>query len=515
MSKQDKAKFWRSKPEHAGGEGTRRPGRLRLLSARAGLAVVSLLAAGWPATSQAATAEPTLSSRLLSLADLPAGWSVAPGTAAKASQLTTSPCGAALVAVMDPPGLPKSTIGPAYASTSFLEGTVLPELRETLAGGAQAQQAWNRFDAALAGCRAVTFVHRGTKVLATGNPLALPRLGRSSSAYAWNIREASSQSGSDVDLIFFRTANYYGYLSYLDVGAPQVSTVTAFARAAVAKAANGSTARVPGSVSIASTPVQTVHTALGTVGYRSIGDGPPLVMVSGWSATMEYWGPLLVDALAQRYRVITFDNAGIGRTQGLPVPLTIDAMANQTAAFIDALHLGRPDVLGSSMGTAIVQALAVLHPSEVRRLVLCEPYPGNGAVVLPPKAVLNAKNDPTNLFPADQVDAEIVYNVSISSYPKAPPAPAAIDAAQLTALHQWWAGADPAGHLVANITAPTLLADGTVDRLDPVANTHLLQRLIRGARVELYPDAGHAFLFQDYSAFAALVESFLGQGKAN
>jgi pimeloyl-ACP methyl ester carboxylesterase len=358
-------------------------------------------------------------------------------------------------------------------------------------------------------------VATGAKVVATGGPLALAPLGLSSSAYAWTVREAGARTGSEVDLVLFRTANYYGYLSYLDVGPPQVTTVTAFARVAVAKATNGSTAPVPDSVSIASVRAQTVHTTLGTVAYRAIGAGPPLVMVNGYSATMEDWDPLLVDALAQHHRLVIFDNAGIGRTQSLPAPLSIDAMANQTGALINALHLGRADVLGWSMGTTVVQALAVLYPSEVAALVLCAPYPGNGAVVLPARSILDATNDPTALFPADQVDAEIAYEVAISSYPKAPPAPQAIDSAQSKALDQWWAGGDPAGRLVAKIGVPTLIADGTLDRLDPVANDHLLARLIPGATLKLYPDAGHAFLYQDSTAFAALVGSFLRQAKSS
>jgi len=57
---------------------------------------------------------------------------------------------------------------------------------------------------------------------------------------------------------------------------------------------------------------------------------------------------------------------------------------------------------------------------------------------------------------------------------------------------------------------PTLVADGTVDRLDPVSNSHALAKLIAGAKLVLYPGAGHAFLFQDESAFLPVVESFLG-----
>ena len=430
MSNERKAGVRLTWPSRAGGNGVARAPRLRRprVMARVGLAVAALLATGLASTSQAATLDATLRGHLLSIGDLPAGWSVAPVTSTEV-QVTTSSCGQALVAVLDPAGvmsalgLAKSPLGPTYETASFVEGAGLPTLSEALASGAEAEEAWQQFGATLAACRAATFVYKGTKVTATGAPSAFTQLGRSSSPYAWTIREAGAPAGSDVDLVLFRTSNYYGYLSYLDVGPLQVPTVTAFARAAVAKATNGSTAPVPDSVSIASVPVQTVQTTLGTVAYRAIGNGPALVMIAGWSETMEGWDPLLVNALAQHHRVVIFDNAGIGRTQSLLAPLTIDAMADETAALIDALGLGRPDVLGWSMGTTVAQALAVLYPSEVGALVLCAPYPGTGAVVLPPASILDATNDPTALFPANQVDAEIAYSLEDSELPESATGP--------------------------------------------------------------------------------------------
>lgn len=56
---------------------------------------------------------------------------------------------------------------------------------------------------------------------------------------------------------------------------------------------------------------------------------------------------------------------------------------------------------------------------------------------------------------------------------------------------------------------PTLVADGTDDQLDPAANTRTLDRLIPGARLVLYRDAGHGFLFQDVDPVASRIESFL------
>jgi pimeloyl-ACP methyl ester carboxylesterase len=291
--------------------------------------------------------------------------------------------------------------------------------------------------------------------------------------------------------------------------------VTAFVKAAVAKARTGSTVRIPDTVSVASAPVRTVETKLGRVAYRVVGAGPPLVLIMGYAGTMEIWDRRLVDALAQQHRVVIFDNAGIGETQALAAPLTIDAMANQTSALITALGLGRVNVLGWSMGSMIAQALAVLHPTQVRRLVLAASYPGNGATIQPSQQAINAlksSNEQTvmaDLFPAGQSGAQNSYLAALTSYPSAAPVPAAIVNAQASAIKQWWNGTDPAGRKAATIKVPTLIADGAGDRLDASANSQILAKLVSGARLRLYPDAGHAFLFQDQTTFIPTIESFL------
>jgi pimeloyl-ACP methyl ester carboxylesterase len=74
---------------------------------------------------------------------------------------------------------------------------------------------------------------------------------------------------------------------------------------------------------------------------------------------------------------------------------------------------------------------------------------------------------------------------------------------------QWLAGSDPAGRAEGDLRVPTLVADGTLDALDPVANDRLLANIINGAQLALYPGAGHAFLFQDENQFVPRVEAFL------
>lgn len=121
----------------------------------------------------------------------------------------------------------------------------------------------------------------------------------------------------------------------------------------------------------------------------------------------------------------------------------------------------------------------------------------------------NLQDVMAGLFPASQAAARQAYLAATAAYPPHAPAPAAAIAAQGHALDVWSGGTDPAGQKTATISAPTLIADGTIDRLDPVANDYALAQLIAGARLTLYPGAGHAFLFQDENVFVPLIESFL------
>ena len=125
--------------------------------------------------------------------------------------------------------------------------------------------------------------------------------------------------------------------------------------------------------SVTRAPVHALKVPWGRIGYRSVGRGAPLVLIMGLAGTIDVWPPSLIADLAQRHRVIVFDNEGIGLSTLRPGGLTITRMADDTATLITALGLHRPDVMGWSMGGFIAQALAVRHPDAVSRLVLSAP----------------------------------------------------------------------------------------------------------------------------------------------
>jgi pimeloyl-ACP methyl ester carboxylesterase len=125
-------------------------------------------------------------------------------------------------------------------------------------------------------------------------------------------------------------------------------------------------------------------------------------------------------------------------------------MADGAASLIRALRLGRPDVLGWSMGGMIAQSLARRHPRRVRRLVLCATAPGDGGATLPATDVLSNISDPTGasgvftqLFPTSPTGGDRDL-AQILSYPKtSPAAPAAVTQAQFAASGAWLVGAEP------------------------------------------------------------------------
>jgi pimeloyl-ACP methyl ester carboxylesterase len=200
------------------------------------------------------------------------------------------------------------------------------------------------------------------------------------------------------------------------------TTGTAAAPTASAPAATASTASapVPGTTTpgasagprVAGTPIQVAATSDGHVGYRELGTGTPLVLITGLSATMNDWAPGFVDALAVHHRVIELDDAGVGRTTAV-APLTITAMAAQTSALLTTLHVARASVLGWSMGGMVAQALAVGDPDQVGRLVLAATQPGTGKALPVPAAAAAALLSPNVmtvlgvLFPADQMAAAL------------------------------------------------------------------------------------------------------------
>ncbi len=122
-------------------------------------------------------------------------------------------------------------------------------------------------------------------------------------------------------------------------------------------------------VSAVTAPTQFVESKGRRLAYRSIGQGEPLLLCVRFRGVLDVWDPAFLDALAQTFRVITFDYSGLGQSTGT-ADYTPRALAQDGIDLADALGLHTFVLGGWSLGGQGAQVLAVLHPERVRRVVL-------------------------------------------------------------------------------------------------------------------------------------------------
>src|SRR5689334_2447758 len=103
--------------------------------------------------------------------------------------------------------------------------------------------------------------------------------------------------------------------------------------------------------------------------YDVRGDGPPVLFVQGAGVHGPGWAPQ-TDALAGRFRCLSFDNRGVGRSQPEPETLSVEQMADDARAILDAERWERVHVVGHSLGGLVSLCLALTHPERVRSLAL-------------------------------------------------------------------------------------------------------------------------------------------------
>src|SRR5437899_8256961 len=113
--------------------------------------------------------------------------------------------------------------------------------------------------------------------------------------------------------------------------------------------------------------------------YRELGEGEvPLVLLQHFRGNLDNWDPALVDALAADRRVVAFDNVGVGATTGR-TPNTVEGMAHDAIAFIEAMSFQRVDLLGFSIGSFVAQEIALIRPDLLRRVALASSAPRGAA----------------------------------------------------------------------------------------------------------------------------------------
>src|SRR5215470_6545794 len=258
--------------------------------------------------------------------------------------------------------------------------------------------------------------------------------------------------------------------------------------------------------------------------YRDTGGGenaPPLVLLQHFRGNLDSWDPALIDALGAARRVVTFDNAGVGGSTGT-TPDTIEQMARDALAFAAALELSQADLLGFSIGSFVAQQIALMRPALVRRLILASSAP-QGAAGMHGWApeVIAAVGAPqpnpegylgvffTQSASSRQAGQDALRRMFARTQDRDKATTWATRVAQYDAVCTWGNPQHALLQRVSAIDMPVFIANGDSDPMILPHYSHLLAGLIPHARVKIYPDSAHGFLFQHHAEFAADVNAFL------
>lgn len=255
--------------------------------------------------------------------------------------------------------------------------------------------------------------------------------------------------------------------------------------------------------------------------YRDLGPrgGVPLVLLNHWAATLDNFDPRIVDGLASRHRVIAINYRGIGASGG-SAPLTVDEMARDAIALIQALGFAQVDLLGFSLGGFVAQDIALKNPALVRRLILTGTGPAGGVGIaqvgpvswpLMFKGVATFKDPKTYLFFTStangrQAAQAFLRRLKERTTNRDKPATPRAMLRQLKAIEAW--GRQTPQDL-DRIRIPVLIANGDDDIMVPTENSRDLARRIPNAQLVIYPDAGHGGIFQHHAEFTSTALRFL------
>jgi pimeloyl-ACP methyl ester carboxylesterase len=268
-------------------------------------------------------------------------------------------------------------------------------------------------------------------------------------------------------------------------------------------------------------PTHTVDAGGVQFAYRQLGPstGVPVVFLTHLAAVLDNWDPRVVDGIAAKHRVITFDNRGVGASSG-STPTTIEEMASDAVTFIRALGFDQVDLFGFSMGGMIAQVIAQEEPQLVRKMIIAGTGPAGGEGIdkvtrisyldtargllthQDPKQFLFFTRTPNGrrageefLARLDERTDERDKAISLGSF-----------SAQLKAIHRW--GQQTPADLTS-IHQPVLVMNGESDKMVPTKNTVDLDRRLPNSQLVLYPDAGHGGVFQFHEDFVKRALEFL------
>jgi 3-oxoadipate enol-lactonase len=247
--------------------------------------------------------------------------------------------------------------------------------------------------------------------------------------------------------------------------------------------------------------------------YERTGAGAQVLLVMGLGMNATGWWRT-IPVLAERLGLVAFDNRGSGRSDVPEGPYSLEQMADDAMAVLDACGLERAHVYGISLGGIIAQQIALAHPERVDRLVLGATTPGGPRHTRADDDVLRLVGARGTLSAEQAAWASVPINYARRTRERAGqriaedivqrlryPVTGRGYGAQVEVAMRY-----AAGDAVRAIAAPTLVVHGEEDVLVPAPNGRLLAELIPGATLSMWPETAHLYPTDEPAADRAVLE---------
>lgn len=271
-------------------------------------------------------------------------------------------------------------------------------------------------------------------------------------------------------------------------------------------------------------PTQYVEAGDTRFAYRRFGqpERTPVVFVNHFRGNLESFDPAISNDFATDREVILFDNAGVGLSTGTPKE-SVEEMADDAAAFIEALGLTEVDLIGHSMGGEVAQMILLHRPELVRRAILVGtgPHGGDGMQAMKPSTaelfgvVLERQDEmwlPIMFSPSDAAQkAGWAWLERTRQRTEDRDIPVSLETslAHRTAAGKWGARREDPFAYLHDIKHPVLVVNGSNDIVIATVNSYILQQNLPNAQLILYPDSNHGSHFQYPELFTAHARVFL------
>ncbi len=242
--------------------------------------------------------------------------------------------------------------------------------------------------------------------------------------------------------------------------------------------------------------------------YLIRGSGSPVLVLHGWGASIEAVYPILT-GLAPAASVCALDLPGFGQSELPPKPWGVEDYQAFVAAFMDALQIERPTIVGHSNGGRIAIRMAATEPERAARLVLVD-----SAGIRPKRTMRYHRRVGMAKLgkyaarylgaPGERLRARIVGRVASTDYAAAGEMRPTLVRLVNSDLREY----------LPRISVPVLLVWGAEDTDTPLADARLMEKLIPDAGLVVLEAAGHYSYLDQPARFARIVSHFVAPSEA-